>query len=89
MKHDKIKSLQFKDFGQFYRRRAVVKTLYTAMTLPEAWEFKRYVYGLVLDVLFQDAIWKYLNGDLTDEGLATFYKRSKNLRKKEKLGIAK
>lgn len=89
MKHDKVKALQFKDFGQFFRRRELVKTLYTAMTTPEAWEFKRYVYKLAEDVLFQDAIWKYLNGDLTDEGLATFYKRSKNLRKKERLGVAK
>ena len=89
MRHENSKTLQFKDFGQFYRRHDLVKTLYTAMTREEAWAFKHYVYSIKIDNEYLDAIWKYLNEDITLSGLSTFYSRSKNLRKKEKLGIAK
>ena len=89
MKHNKSKLLQFKNFEAFYRRHEVIKVLYTAMTREEAWAFKHYVYSIKIDNEYLDAIWKYLNEDITLSGLSTFYSRSKNLRKKEKLGIAK
>lgn len=73
-----IKSLEFKDYKDFYKRCEEIKKVYLVFyemfkTTEKVFEYREYIYSKNMQELEKNAIWDYLNDYLPREFLRAKY----------------